>query len=318
MENSPFSAHTYWNIIYNYNIILRTKKKSKKVRLKLNINVENKLLTLCMDKYRYNIGGKQEYVSRLIAKSFKIKDYEKIEGNQSNIVRFKEWYEPKDKSEEEYIGTKIELGYESCLKSKKSENFQEKLKMDIHHYKEDEKVILEFLPNHSMCKDGNIYNGTRFLTGSKSNDDKYLKICLIEKTYSLHRLVCIAFHPIPGKTKYEDYDDLQVNHINGEIDENGLLSNHSDNLEWASSSENIIHSYKQLLNKKQRSILQFDKENFLLKEYHSIAEASRETGEKEHQIREIAKGKSNSKASFLWKYKDKEKTEEYSKKYSRK
>jgi hypothetical protein len=41
---SPFSAHTYWNIIYTYNIILLTKKKSKKVRFKLNVNVENKLL----------------------------------------------------------------------------------------------------------------------------------------------------------------------------------------------------------------------------------------------------------------------------------
>ena len=295
-------------------------------------NVENKLLTLCMDKYRYNIGGKQEYVSRLIAKSFKIKDYEKIEGNQSNIVRFKEWYEPKDKSEEEYkkviknfkvdnlyIGTKIELGYESCLKSKKSENFQEKLKMDIHHYKEDEKVILEFLPNHSMCKDGNIYNGTRFLTGSKSNDDKYLKICLIEKTYSLHRLVCIAFHPIPGKTKYEDYDDLQVNHINGEVDKDGLLSNHADNLEWMNASQNMMHSYENSLNKKQRSILQFNKETkVLIKEFRSVVEASRETGEKEHQIREISKGKNNSKANFLWKYKDESKSEEFSKKYSKK
>ena len=48
-------------------------------------NLENKLLTLCMDKYRYNIGGKQEYVSRIVAKSFKIKDYEKIEGNQLYI-----------------------------------------------------------------------------------------------------------------------------------------------------------------------------------------------------------------------------------------
>lgn len=278
-------------------------------------NLENKLLTLCMDKYRYNIGGKQEYVSRIVAKSFKIKDYEKIEGNQLYIVRFKEWYEPKDKIEEYqkliqnfrvdnlYIGTKKETGHENGLKSRKSENFQEKLRIDINHYKENEKIILDFLPNHIICKDGNIYNGLRFLTGSKN--EKYLKICLKDKTYYLHRLICIAFHPISIKTKYEDYDDLQVNHINGEIDENGLLSNHSDNLEWASSSENIIHSYKQLLNKKQRSILQFDKENFLLKEYHSIAEASRETGEKEHQIREIAKGKSNSKASFLWKYKEK-------------
>jgi hypothetical protein len=59
------------------------------------------------------------------------------------------------------------------------------------------------------------------------------------------------FHPISEKTKYEDYDDLQVNHINGETDENGLLSNHSDNLEWTSSSENMMHSYKQSLNKKQ-------------------------------------------------------------------
>jgi len=289
-------------------------------------------LTLCMDKYRYNIGGNQEYISRLVAKSFKIKDYEQIEGNQTYIVRFKGWYEPKNKTEEEYkkvienfkvdnlyIGTKIELGKENGLKSRKSDNFHEKLRMDINHYKEDEKIIINYLPNHIICKDGNIYNGVRFLTGSKNSNDKYLKICLIEKYYYLHRLVCIAFHPIDGKTKYEDYDDLQVNHINGDVNEDGLLSNHADNLEWMNASQNMMHSYENNLNKKQRSVLQFNKETkVLIKEYRSIAEASRETGEKEHQIREIAKCKNNSKANFLWKYKDEEKTEEYSKKYSRK
>ena len=77
--------------------------------------------------------------------------------------------------------------------------------------------------------------------------------------------------------------------------------------------------WKNNLNKKQRSILQFDKETkVFIKEYRSIAEASRKTEEKEHQIREIAKGKNNSKANFLWKYKDESKTEEYSKKYSKK
>jgi len=295
-------------------------------------NLEDKILTLCMDKYRYNIGGKQEYASRLIVKSFKIKDYEKIEGNQTYIVRFKELYKPKDKSEEEYkkvienfkvdnlyIGTKENSGHESGLKSRKSDNFQEKLRMDINHYKEDEKIILNFLKNYIICKDGNIYNGARFLTGSKTNNDKYLQICLTKKYYYLHRLVCIAFHPIDGKTKYEDYDDLQVNHINGDVNEDGLLSNHADNLEWMNSSQNMIHSYENNLNKKQRSILQFDKETkVLIKEYRSIAEASRKTEEKEHQIREIAKGKNNSKANFLWKYKDESKTEEYSKKYSKK
>ena len=294
-------------------------------------NLENKILTLCMDKYRYNIGGKQEYASRLVAKSFKIKDYEKIEGNQLYIVRFKEWYEPKDKTKEYkkvienfkvdnlYIGTKIELGKENGFKSEKSSIFLEKLKMDINHYKEDEKAILDFLPNYIICKDGNMYNGVRFLTGSKNNNDKYLKICLTEKTYPLHRLVCIAFHPINGKTKYDDYNDLQVNHINGDVDKDGLLSNHADNLEWMNASQNMMHSYENNLNKKQRSILQFDKETkVFIKEYRSIAEASRKTEEKEHQIREIAKGKNNSKANFLWKYKDESKTEEYSKKYSKK
>jgi hypothetical protein len=293
-------------------------------------NIENKVLTLCTTKYRYTIGGKSDYASRIIAISFKIENYEKIEKNQSNIVRFNEWYEPKDKSEEEYqkliknfkvdnlyIGTKIELGHENGLKSRHSEIFQEKLKMDINKYKEDEKIILKILPNYIICKDGNIYNGSRFLTGSKN--EKYLKVFLEDKTYSLHRLVCIAFHPIYGKTEYEDYSNLQVNHINGEVDKDGLLSNHADNLEWMNASQNMMHSYENNLNKKQRTVLQFNKETkLLIKEYRSVAEASRETGEKEHQIREISKGKSNSKANFLWKYKDESKSEEFSKKYSKK
>jgi hypothetical protein len=293
-------------------------------------NVENKLLTLCMDKYRYNIGGKQEYVSRLLSKTFKIKDYQKIEGNQNFIVRFKDWYEPKSKEPEEYdktinnfrvdnlyIGTKTEIGQENGLKSRQSEIFKDKFNIDIDSYNVSDKVILSFLPNHIICKDGNIYNGSRFLTGSKS--EKYLKICTNEKSYPIHRLVCMAFHPIPGKSSYEDYEDLQVNHINGEVDENGLLSNNADNLEWINSSGNMMHSYEQSLNKKQRAVLQYDKtSSILISEYRSIAEASRKTGEQEHQIREIAKGKNNSKANFLWKFKDESKTEEYSKKYSHK
>lgn len=293
-------------------------------------NVDNKLLTLCMDKYRYNVGGKQEYVSRLLSKTFKIKDYEKIDGNQNFIVRFKDWYEPKSKDSIEYdktinnfrldnlyIGTKTEMGQENGLKSRKSQTFKDKLHIDIESYNICDKLTLSFLPNHIICKDGNIYNGSRFLTGSKS--EKYLKICIDEKSYPIHRLVCMAFHPISGKYLYEDYDDLQVNHINGKVDENGLLSNHTDNLEWMNASQNMMHSYEKSLNKKQRAVLQYDKtSSILIGEYRSIAEASRKTGEQEHQIREISKGKNNSKANFLWKFKDESKTEEYSKKYSHK
>ena len=51
-------------------------------------------------------------------------------------------------------------------------------------------------------------------------------------------------------------------------------------------------------------------------EYKSISQASKETGEPEHRIREISKGKKNSKAQFKWKFKNTEETGEYSKKYS--
>jgi len=68
-------------------------------------NTEEKDLTLCMSKFRYNIAGKQEYASRIVAKAFKIEGYEKLDGNQNFIVRFISFYEPKDKSEEEYKKT---------------------------------------------------------------------------------------------------------------------------------------------------------------------------------------------------------------------
>ena len=51
--------------------------------------------------------------------------------------------------------------------------------------------------------------------------------------------------------------------------------------------------------------------------YKSISEASRESGEPEHRIRAIAKGKKKSKAEYKWKFKDEKETKEYSEKYSK-
>ena len=78
----------------------------------------------------------------------------------------------------------------------------------------------------------------------------------------------------------------------------------------------MFHSYTEELNKKVRNVLQYTLDDNFVKEYKSIAQASRDTGEPEHRIREIAKGKKNSKAQFKWKFKNNEETEEYTKKYS--
>ena len=77
----------------------------------------------------------------------------------------------------------------------------------------------------------------------------------------------------------------------------------------------MLHSYTTDLNKKVRNILQYSLKNEFIKEYKSIAEASRETGEPEHRIRSISQGKSNSKAEYIWKFKNEEETKKYSEKY---
>ena len=47
----------------------------------------------------------------------------------------------------------------------------------------------------------------------------------------IHRLVMIAFNPVPG------YENLQVNHKDG-----NKLNNHISNLEWCTCKENVQHA----------------------------------------------------------------------------
>jgi hypothetical protein len=70
---------------------------------------------------------------------------------------------------------------------------------------------------------------------SKSKRRGYLRVSLtkskIEKTFSIHRLVAIAFIPNPENKP-------QVNHKDGD-----KLNNNEWNLEWNTASENTQHSF---------------------------------------------------------------------------
>lgn len=278
-------------------------------------NIHYKLLDID-EKNRYFLAGKHQYATILIAKAFNIKDVEKLDGIKSKyVVRCN----GDICLENIYVGTRHEIGQEVGQKSRQSENFKEKLNMDFdEHIEKYDYIELNFLKHYKIFEDGNIYNGSRFLSFSKSNngsEKEYNSICLTNKTYKVHRLVCMAFHPIEGFNNYDDYKDYQVNHKDG-----NTLNNHKDNIEWVTSKQNMQHAYDNQLNKKVRAILQYEKNQDgtagkLIKEFESISKASKETNVKEHVIRETARYKTIPK-EFVWRYKNEEQNEEWSLKYS--
>lgn len=276
-------------------------------------SINNKILTLCPTKFRYTFNGKAEYASRLVAINFKLENYEKL-NTQNYIVHHKDGNKSNNHIDNLEVIPKYgaEAYSNAGKKSRQSEDFKQKLNIPVDEYKDMERKILSFMPNHVIFENGQIYNGERFLTGSKSDNYLTLFISPTQK-YKIHRLVCMAFYPIEGLSSYEDYNKHQVNHKDG-----NKLNNSKNNLEWASQSQNIQHAYNNKLNRKTRQVIQYNKETKeKINEYISIAEASRQTKDSEGQIRTQCQGKAKkSQAKYLWKFKNEDETEEYTKKYS--
>ena len=121
------------------------------------------------------------------------------------------------------------------------------------------------------------------------------------KTHSVHRLVAKTFIPnINNKT--------EVNHIDG-----NKLNNCVENLEWASSSENQIHAYKNnlqiptWLNKKgkdnyfSKPILQLDLCDNVLNRFECLRDACDKLNIKHSgHINECVNGKRITAYGFKW------------------
>ena len=97
----------------------------------------------------------------------------------------------------------------------------------------------------------------------KPNANGYIKITINSKSYSVHRLVALAFIPNIENKEF-------VNHIDGNKTNNKLT-----NLEWATCLENNIHKINNNLSNTTKKVIQYDINMNKLNEFISIIDASK-------------------------------------------
>jgi hypothetical protein len=277
---------------------------------------------------RCSINGQKTYVSTVLAKAFKIENYEKLEGHKSHyVVNVRPGASIPPKLEDVSIRTRADVGHDNGLKSKKSERFTEVINMTIAskiNSGVEHKVLNDL--NMIAFADGYVYSNLNkrfyaFTITSKPNSKNYYHIILKDGTHLYqHKIICYAFHKLEGKETYQDYANLQANHKDG-----NTLNNHKDNLEWTTQSENMQHAYDTELNNKVQSVIQYRKnvdgsKGEFVAEFRSIAEASRATKIPEHAIRTACGAEdeyvSKVYTEYYWYHKDPKKALEYSKKFS--
>ena len=168
---------------------------------------------------------------------------------------------------------------------------------------------LDFLgyPNYSVTDDGRVFSLNYHKEGYKKELNPgicqgYYRIVLYRdgesKTYTIHRLVALAFIPNP--------DNLPI--INHK-DEN-TSNNNVGNLEWCDYRYNNTYGTrlervsKIHLNRKDQSkkVKQFTKDGVFIKEYPSIMEAERQTGFNHSGILSCCIGRYKQAYNYIWRY----------------
>lgn len=147
--------------------------------------------------------------------------------------------------------------------------------------------------NHPVKIKSQRYPKNQYLLVSLWKDNK-------EKKALVHRLVAIAFIRNPKKKK-------TVNHKKGNRKDNRAWM-----LEWATQTENSLHSFRELGRKnvalsggdhaKAKAVSQLSKDGVELKQFATVTEAAKAVGAIPSAISAACSGRYKTSMGFKWKY----------------
>lgn len=154
---------------------------------------------------------------------------------------------------------------------------------------------------------GRVLNDKYEVLKEVDNGNGYMYCSVGGKYMGVHRVVAMAYISNPENKK-------QVNHKNGIKSDNSVY-----NLEWATPSENIKHSFRELGRNKptgSKGISGFNHQqsvpviqiNKYTKEvidiFGSVNEAARSLGGDDSTIRDALKGRAKTAKGYIWQYAD--------------
>ena len=173
-------------------------------------------------------------------------------------------------------------------------------RIEVESDKKDNANDVKIIPGFSkyeIDKKGNIFDtNTKYNVKSHINVNGYCRISLTpdgkksndRQNKYVHRLVAEAFIPNPKNLPY-------VNHINANKQDNRV-----ENLEWCTSSENMIHDSK--VRKTGTRVYAFDaKTGKFYKSFDSIKAAGREIGVDSTTITKVISGDRKLAGGYFWK-----------------